>query len=231
MDGHFRLSDLGSFALKGVREEIRVFAIDGASQPRAAIEIARQRGFTAFVGRAAEMDALQGALNRASEGAGQVVGVVGEPGVGKSRLCIQFPERCEARGITVWRTHGVSHGKEIPLLPVLQILRAYFGIQDDDTPIETRERIAGRRVLLAPGFETDLPLLFDFLGVADSDRPAPPLGPDERMRRVLAVVECLMKARSQRQVAVILLEDLQWFDTASLAFFDPAGGRGRPAPR
>lgn len=220
VEGHFRLSDLGFFALKGAREDVRVFAVEGASRPRAAIEIARQRGFSAFVGRAAEMGALQDALDRATEGVGQVVGVVGEPGVGKSRLCIQFAERCEAHGISVWRTHGVSHGKAIPFLPVLQILRMYFEIQDDDSPIETRERIAGRQVLLAPGFETDLPLLFDFLGVADPDRPAPPLGPDERMRRVLAVVEYLMKGRSQRQVAVILLDDLQWFDAASLAFFD-----------
>lgn len=221
VEGQFRLADLGTFAVKGVRDEVRVFAIEGAVGARAAIERARGRGFSTFVGRSTEMARLEDALARASEGDGQVVGVVGEPGVGKSRLCVEFAERCEARGIAVNRTHGVSHGEALPFLPVLNMLRTYFGITDDDTPQQARERIAGRQVLLAPGFEADLPLLFDFFGVAEPTQPTPSVAADARIRRVLAVVQALMRGRSEQQrVGVILLDDLQWFDAASVAFFD-----------
>ena len=121
------------------------------------------------------MAALEAALERASGGNGQVVGVVGEPGAGKSRLCFELAERCRARDIPVYEAHALPHGKTLPLLPILELTRGYFGITERNTARACRDKIAGRMVLLDPRLGEALPLMFDFLGVPDPERPAPPL--------------------------------------------------------
>ena len=90
------------------------------------------------------MASLQAALAKAIAGKGQVVGVVADPGVGKSRLCMEFMELCRSRGIAVFEAHGVSHGKAIPFLPILELFRGFFGITEQDSDRAAREKIAGR---------------------------------------------------------------------------------------
>jgi hypothetical protein len=114
--------------------------------------------------------------------------VVAEAGTGKSRLCYEFAERCRAREIPVYEAHGVAHGKAVPLLPVLEFFRGYFGITEHDTARAARDKIAGRMVLLDETLAEGLPLMFDFLGVPDPERPAPPLGPEARERQFRAHV-------------------------------------------
>jgi hypothetical protein len=126
-----------------------------------------------MVGRRDEMAALNAALEQALQGNTQVVGVVGEAGVGKSRLCEEFARTCEERGLTVRRAHGVSYGKAIPMLPVLQLFRNYFEIAEEDSAQKAREKVAGRLVLLDPSFEEDLPIMFDFLEPLRIDSQAP----------------------------------------------------------
>ncbi len=143
-------------------------------------------------------------------------------GTGKSRLCYEFAERCRAREIPVYEGHGVAHGKAIPLLPVLEFLRSYFGITEHDTARAARDKIAGRMLLLDETLAEGLPLMFDFLGVPDPERPAPPLGPEARQRQLFDVMRRLARARSAREPAVDLFEDLHWFDRASEAFLENA---------
>ena len=90
------------------------------------------------------------ALGRAERGEGAAVGIVAEPGVGKSRLCHEFAERCRERGIEVFECQAQAHGRSIPFMPVLQMLRSYFGIGDGDPERIVREKIAGRTLLLDP---------------------------------------------------------------------------------
>src|SRR5262249_30284034 len=166
------------------------------------------------------MTALEHALERAIAGNAQVVGVVAEAGIGKSRLCYELTERCRAREIPVYEGHGVSHGKAIPLLPVLEFQRDYFGITEQDTARTARDKIAGRMVLLDETLAEGLPLMFDFLSVPDPERPSPPLGPEARQRRFFDLIRRLARARSAREPAVVLFEDLHWFDPASEEFIE-----------
>jgi hypothetical protein len=177
VENDFRLRDLGLVEVKGASEPVGVFALEGRRRRTAA------GGSAPLVGRAEELAALEAALARAQEGQAQVVGVVGEAGVGKSRLCEEFTRSAAARGITVRRAAGVSHAQDVPLLPVLDLFRDYFGIADADSRSEAQAKIAGRLLDLDPGLEDALPMLFDFLGVPDERHPAPRLSPEARMRK------------------------------------------------
>jgi adenylate cyclase len=217
VSGYFELEDLGEFKIRGVGEPVPVAQLRGAGQLRTRFDLSRARGLTRFVGRGDDLQMLESALARAREGAGQVIGVVGEAGVGKSRLCFEFAERCRARGLQVLEGHALPHGKNIPFLPMLEVFRSYFGIAERDDDRSAREKIAGRLVLLDEAFREVLPLVFDTLGVPDPERPAPRMEPEARQRRLLAVVQRLME-RGGTEGFAILIEDLHWLDPASEAF-------------
>jgi adenylate cyclase len=218
--GYFAFEDLGEFRVKGVTEPVRVHRLTGLGAARTRFDISRARGLSRFVGRAADMRTLEDALEQTSAGNGQVVGVVADAGTGKSRLCFEFLERCRARGMRVFEARAVAHGKNIPFLPVLELFRAYFAINSEDDDRSAREKIAGRMVLLDLGFADALPLLFDFLGVADPQRPAPQLDSEARQRQLLAVMRQVIQSVSETQATVTLIEDLHWLDAASGEFLE-----------
>ena len=163
--GYFALRDLGTFTVEGLSAPARLYELEGAGRLRTRIEVAEARGFSRFVGREREIEFLESALERALGGHGQVVGIVADPRVSKSRLCLEFVERCRERGVAVFEAHCPAHGKALPYLPILQLLRAYFGIGERDTAPEARRKIAGALLLLDESFRESLPLLFDFFGI------------------------------------------------------------------
>jgi len=220
ISGYFQLRELGETRIKGLTDPLHVFELEGLGRMRTRLDVSHARGFSKFVGRQSEMAVLETALERAIAGNAQVVGVVAEAGTGKSRLCYEFAERCRAREIPVYEGHGVSHGKAVPLLPALEFQRSYFGITEQDTARAARDKIAGRMVLLDEKLAEGLPVMFDFLGVPDPERPAPPLGPEARQRQLFDVIRRLGRARSAREPAVFLFEDLHWFDRASEEFIE-----------
>jgi class 3 adenylate cyclase len=213
--GFFELRDLGEFEIKGSSRPVSVFELAGVGKARSRLDLSRERGFSRFIGRDAEMAVLGEALERAKAGEGAAVGIVAEPGIGKSRLCHEFAERARAEGIEVFECQAQSHGREIPFMPVLQMLRSYFGIADGDRERIVREKIAGRALLLDPALADDLPLLFDFLGVPDPDHPLPQLSAEARHRALRGVVCKLIRAPRRREPIVTIVEDLHWIDEAS----------------
>jgi class 3 adenylate cyclase/tetratricopeptide (TPR) repeat protein len=214
-EGYLELRDLGEFEVKGASRPIRVFELVGAGSARSRFDLSRERGLSRFVGRAEEMKLLDEALEHAKQGRGGVIGVVAEPGVGKSRLCQEFADRCRADGIDVYETQAQAHGATIPFLPVLQMMRGYFGIEDRDSERVAREKIAGRLLLLDPDFTDDLPLVFDFLGVPDPERPAPQVSGEARQRLLRGVIRKLYRVPGRTDVVVNVMEDLHWMDEGS----------------
>jgi class 3 adenylate cyclase len=216
--GYFRFSELGPMAVRGVREAVRVHEIEGVGALRTRFDASRARGLARFVGRADEMGVLDAAFTRAQEGHGQVVGVVAEAGVGKSRLSFEFAERCRARGTAAYEAQALPHGRMIPFLPVLQLLRSFFGVSDREPSADARRKVAGTVLLVDTTLDPVLPSLFDFLGIPDPDRPAPSMDPEARQRQLVGLVQRLLRARSARESAVLLIEDLHWLDPASEGF-------------
>jgi class 3 adenylate cyclase/tetratricopeptide (TPR) repeat protein len=218
VEGYLALTDLGEVTIKGATAPLRVHELTGVGAARGRIDVQRRRGFSRFVGREQELATLESALELALAGQGQVIGVVGEAGVGKSRLCHEFAERHLAKGTPVYHLAGQAHARSVPLLPLLQLLRSYFGITERDSERTARERIAGRLLLLEKSFEEDLPLIFDFLAVPDPSRPPPRMDPEARQRQLLAFMKRLTHAQSAREPGVLVVEDLHWLDTASETF-------------
>lgn len=218
VEGYVVFADLGEYHVKGVSRALRVFELTGVGTARGRLDVSRARGLGRFIGREDEMQVLDDALENALNGRGQVVGIVGEAGVGKSRLCHEFAQRCKARGMPVYQVAGQAHAKSVPLLPVLQLMRAYFEIGDQDAEQTARERIAGKLLLLDQSFADDLPLMFDFLGVPDAARRPPRMDPEARQRLLLGLTKRLMRAESDRQPSLNVFEDLHWLDPASEVF-------------
>ncbi|MDQ2631145.1 MAG: AAA family ATPase [Actinomycetota bacterium] len=213
--GYLELKDLGEFEIKGASQPVEVFELAGVGRARSRLDLARERGFTAFVGRETELARLDKALDRARKGEATAVGVVAEPGVGKSRLYHEFGQRCRTEGLEVFEAQAQAHGKSIPFMPILQMLRSFYGISDQDPEQLAREKIAGRSLLLDPGFADDLPLVFDFLGVPDPERPAPRMNPEGRQRALADFLCRLVSNPARRKTLVLIVEDLHWIDEGS----------------
>jgi class 3 adenylate cyclase len=217
---YFALDDLGDFTLKGATEPVRVYELTGAGSARTRFDLSRARGLSKFVGRAQEISALESALEQALAGNGQVFGVVADAGTGKSRLCFEFAEACRAKGIIVRTTTGVAHGKAVPLLPVLEFYRSIYGITERDDARAARQKIAGTVVQTDESLVASLPLLFDFLGVPDPEKPVVLEPGPERQRALLTLLKRMTLSRSRREPAVILFEDLHWLDEATETFLE-----------
>jgi adenylate cyclase len=213
--GFLDLQDLGEFEIKGASRPVRVFELAGVGEARSRLDLARERGFSRFVGRERELEKLWEGLKRAETGEAGAIGVVAEAGIGKSRLYHELVQRCRSEGIEVFEAQGQAHGKSIPFMPILQMLRAFFGIEDSDAEQTAREKIAGRALLLDASFADDLPLLFDFLGVPDPDRPVPQMSPEARQRALADILCRLVSNPARRKTLVLVVEDLHWIDEGS----------------
>jgi adenylate cyclase len=213
--GFLDLEDLGEFEIKGASRPVRVHELAGIGSARGRLDLSRERGFSQFVGRDRELETLESALAAARSGEGAVVSIVAEAGLGKSRLTAEFAERCRSRRIEVFEAQAQAHGQETPFAPVLQMLRAYFGVSDGDPEQVSREKIAGRALLLDPDLIEDLPVLFEFMGLPDPDRPVPQLSPEARQRALSGLLCKLMHAPNRREASVNVIEDLHWMDEGS----------------
>jgi class 3 adenylate cyclase/tetratricopeptide (TPR) repeat protein len=220
VEGYFQLRDLGRITVKGVSEPVRLFDLEAVGSLRTRFDRSRARGLSAFVGRDREMAALDAALERARSGSGQVVAVVAEAGTGKSRLCAEFVERCRAREVPILEGRGVAQGKAIPMLPMLEMWRAFYEIGDADGPETTRAKIAGRLLPMDESFREALPFVFDLFGVPDPANPSPAIDPEQRQKRIHGILRRILHDPTYGGLRVVLLEDLHWFDGASDAYLE-----------
>ncbi|HKJ25989.1 MAG TPA: adenylate/guanylate cyclase domain-containing protein, partial [Myxococcota bacterium] len=208
------LRELGPVAVKGLSRRVRVFELLGLGAVRTRFEAARARGLSPFLGREEQAAAIERAIAAATSGEGGVVGLAGPPGVGKSRLAFEAIQRARAAGLSVIQAEGLAHARRLPLLPVAQLVRRYLGVGDNEGGEAARQKVAGRLVLLDRELAPLLPLVFDFLGLGDPERTIP-IDPSARQRQLFEVVRRFLRAQSDREPTVLLLEDLHWFDPAS----------------
>src|SRR5215475_13142552 len=223
VEGFVQVTALGPVPVKGLIEAVEVFELVGAGTARTRFQAAARRGLTSFVGRNAELEQLRDALDRAKQGRGQVVAVAGEPGVGKSRLVWEVVHSPLLVGWRVLNASSVSYGKATSYLPVIDLLKGYFGIEDRDGLHEIGEKVTSAVLRLDQSLEPILVPLSALLDVPITDARWQALDPRQRRRRTLDAVRQLLlrEARLSRDHPLLLIfEDLHWIDGETQALLD-----------
>jgi class 3 adenylate cyclase len=219
-EGYVQVRPLGAVPVKGLDTPTRVYELTGSVPARSRLQASAARGLTRFVGRDSELQQLAQALERAAAGHGQAVAVVGEAGVGKSRLVWEFTRSHRTHGWLVLESGSVSYGKATPYLPVIELLKAYCRIQERDDPREIRERVAGKLLMLDRALEPLLTPLLALLDVPVDDAAWDALDPPQRRQRTLDAVKRLLLRESQVQPVLVVFEDLHWIDSETQALLD-----------
>ena len=219
-EGYVEVRALGAVEVKGLAEPVATFELLGASAAHTRLQIAASRGLAPLVGREAELAAIRQALARAGGGAGQVVALVGEPGVGKSRLVWEMVHSDLTAGWTVLDTSAVAYGRATPYRPLADLIRAHVRIEAADDVEAIRDKVTawllaadGRReALLAP--------LLELLDVPVEDEAWRALPPAQRRRRTIDACLGWLLSEAERQPLALVFEDLHWIDTETQAVLD-----------
>jgi class 3 adenylate cyclase/tetratricopeptide (TPR) repeat protein len=219
-EGYFEVAARGPVAVKGLAEPVEVYALTGTSTPRTRLHAAAARGLTRFVGRDADIQQIRRALGLAHDGHGQLVAIVGEPGVGKSRLVYEFTHSHGTQDWLVLEAGSVAYGTTTSYMLVIDLLKAYFKIHDQESPREIQEKVAGKLLTLDRALEASLPALLALLDVPVEDPQWPTLDPAQRRRRTLDAVKRLLLRESQVQPMLVIFEDLHWIDSETQAFLE-----------
>ena len=219
-EGFVQVTPLGPVPIKGLGEPVEVFGLMGAGAARTRLEAAARRGLTRFVGRNAELEQLRDALERASLGHGQVVAVVGEPGVGKSRLFWELTHSHRVKGWLILQSGSVSYGKATAYLPVIELLRSYFEIESRDDPRKIREKVTGKVLTLAPALGPVVPALLALLDAPVDEASWQALDPLQRRQQTLDAVKRLLLRESEAQPLLVVFEDLHWIDGETQTLLD-----------
>src|SRR5262245_40597795 len=219
-EGYIEVRPLGAMPVKGLPTPVEAYELTGAGPRRSRLSAAAARGLTRFVGRDAELEQLREALGRAAERHGQVVALVGEPGVGKSRLVWEVTHSHRVHGWLILEAGSVSYGKATPYLPVASLLRGYFQVGDRDEPRAIREKVTGKVLTLDRALEPALPALLALLDVPVEDRRWQALDPPARRQRTIDALRRLLLRESQVQPLLVVFEDLHWVDAETQAVLD-----------
>jgi len=199
---------------------VDVYEVTGAGPFRSRLQAAAARGLTRFVGRDAEFETVCRAQVRAQAGRGQVVALVGEPGVGKSRLFWEFTRSHRTRDWLILESSSVSYGKATPYLPIIDLLKAYFQIESRDDSRKIREKVTGKLLTLDEALKPALPALLVLLDLPVEDPAWHALDPSQRRGRTLAAIKRLLLRESQVQPLLVVFEDLHWIDSETQALLD-----------
>ena len=219
-EGYVQVAARGPVAVKGLPDPVEIYALTGASAQRTRLHAAAARGLTRFVGRDAEIEQIRRALALAHDGHGQLVAVVGESGVGKSRLVYEFTHSHRTQDWLIREAGSVSYGKATSYLPVIDLLKAYFRVHDRETHRGIREKVTGKLLTLDRSLEPILPALLALLDVPVEDAQWEALDPAQRRQRTLDAVKHLLLRESRGQPVLVVFEDLHWIDAETQTLLD-----------
>ena len=220
VEGLVRVTAMGPVPVKGLDTPVDVFELVGASALRGRLQARMAGGLTPFVGRGPELATLRQTLERARAGHGQVVAVVGEAGVGKSRLVYECLHAPQTQGWRILESASVSYGKATPYFPVIDLLKRYAHVEEPDDPRTVRAKVTGQILTLDEALQDTLPALLSLLEVLPDDSPFRSLDPPQRRQRLLQALKRVLLRESQVQPLLLVFEDLHWIDTETQALLD-----------
>src|SRR5215468_5024450 len=236
-EGFVQVKSLGAVQVKGVSRPVEAFEVVTATTARTRVQAAAVRGLTPLVGRRREIEVFGKLMEEAGSGKGQILAIVGEPGLGKSRLVHEFTRHQLRPGWLVLEGTSVSYGKATPYFPLIEMLHRYFQIADGEGSEGIQDRVVMHILELDPVLKDVIPPILSLLGaLGDEVHPPTPLtqfkevvdaterylgmDPQQRRRYTLDAIKLVLIRESQRRPLLIVFEDLHWIDSETQAFFD-----------
>jgi len=220
--GYVRFQALAPFHAKGKAEPIIAFRVVGLGTRRSRVDTEAYRTLSQFVGRDRELAILRDVLAEVQAGSGQVVGIVGEPGVGKSRLLYEFRRSVEAAPVTYLEGRCLSYGSATPYLPLQDIIRDNCGINSTDTPGQIGEKIRAALEQVGMNPEEARPYLLQVLGVKEGTEQLAQIEPRTIKARISDILRQMSMNGSRRRTLILAVEDLHWIDKTSEEYFSSA---------
>ena len=217
-EGRIAVTPIGPVAVKGLAEALNVYELTGLGVIRSRLQAAAARGLSRFVGRGPEIEQLHRVLERARTGRGQVTALVGEPGVGKSRLVLELVTSRSTEGWLVLQAGAVSYGKATPYHPVVELLHDYCGIEARDAHDDVRRKATDTLDALA--LAAVRPAVLSLLDVPVDDPQWDALDPAQRRRQTLDGLRRLLIRETEVQPVLLVVEDLHWIDSETQALLD-----------
>jgi class 3 adenylate cyclase/tetratricopeptide (TPR) repeat protein len=219
VEGMVQVTSLGLVPVKGLPDPVEVYELIGAGLARTRLQAIAARGLTPFVGRRTELQALRDTLARAGTGRGQLMAVIGEPGVGKSRLVAEFLASPLTQGWRIFETHAVSYGQATPYQPIRDLLKAYCQIDDRDDECAIREKV-DKCLTLDVALQPTRSAVLALLDVRVEDPEWQALDPSQRRLQIIDSVRRLLLRQSQVQPLMVSIENLHWIDAGTQAALD-----------
>nr|WP_291604620.1 adenylate/guanylate cyclase domain-containing protein [Bradyrhizobium sp.] len=221
VEGYVEAKPLGLVSVKGLGHPIEVYEVTGGGAERTRLQAAASRGLTQFVGRDLEKTQLRQALEEARAAHGQVVAVVGEPGIGKSRLIHEFVHSNDTDGCLLLETNSASYGHSASYLPVTELLRNfYFQITHRDNARSIREKVTTKILNLDPSLEYIIPPMLDLLDALEAEHPFQSLDPIQHRQFTYQAITRLLLTENLRQPVVAVFEDLHWNDSLTIGLLN-----------
>ncbi|MFC1858192.1 adenylate/guanylate cyclase domain-containing protein [Thermodesulfobacteriota bacterium] len=211
----FEFKPMGKVQVKGKDEPQKTYQLIKAGDIETRIKASVTKGLTKFVGRKNSMGTLVEAFEMVRSGSGQFVGVVGEAGVGKSRLLFEFVRSLESNKFTYLEGRCIHYGETMPYYPFIEILKKFCWIEDTDGEAAYRRKLKDRILELDPAFEADLPFLEDLLSLKVEDKAYVYMEPDQRRWKTIDAVKKILIKQSQEKPLILAIEDLHWIDKSS----------------
>jgi class 3 adenylate cyclase/tetratricopeptide (TPR) repeat protein len=216
-EGFLKVTPLGMTAIRGIKSNIETFRLTGLVDAKSRWDIRAIRGLTRLVGRKKETASLHKAMFDAKSGAGQVVTVVGEPGIGKSRLVHELINSDISQGWAVLKTATAAHAKNTAYFPISRLLRSWFDIDSNDRPELVADKIQRTVSDLDPGLSRIVPALHSLLDISIEDVGWNELDAFQRRRQIIDAICAIVLAQARISPVVVVFEDLHWLDTESQA--------------
>lgn len=219
-EGYIAMKFLGPVPVKGLVEPVPIFEVTGAGPARTRLQAAAGRGLTRFVGREVELEQLRRAQQLAGKGLGQVVAIVGQAGVGKSRLIHEFVHSEHASGWLVLESNATSYGHATPYLPITELLRGFFKVDAQEDPQSIREKVSGKILTLNPSLQDAILPVLDLLNALDDDHPFRSLDPQQHRQNTYQAIIRLLLSESRVQPVIAIFEDLHWHDSLTFGLLN-----------
>jgi len=213
--GYFVTRDLGRHEVKGKEQAIGIREVLRPSRWRSRLDVYAQRGLSPLVGRERELRVLEERFGEACTGRGQIVFVSGDPGIGKSRLLHEFKRRLEGETLTWLEGRCIAYGRDVAYLPIVDILKESFAIQEVDADREIIGKAETGARALGGDVPQCLPYLKHLLSVDPGDAGVATMDPRLRKVRTIETLRALAVAGSAIRPIVIVIEDLHWIDRLS----------------